>query len=168
MALSFKGKIKKCPLCSKPAKIQVMKIRKSPRKRKNLKDISTIRFNKTSGASFQTSLKSNIGTNIFYTTFPNFDKSPSTNSRCSNDSQSSLSSDDSSGFDDSNYESISYEFAKCSYQQCSFKFCPNCNSKSHPRKKCNELSLSPLRSRNEKNSVACTSQSLKNLKRLKY
>lgn len=144
-----------------------MKIRKSPRKKKNLLRItSPSRTRKATNRSFQTPPKGRNGVRTLYTTFHSLDKSPSSKS---DSSQSSLSSDESCGFNESNYESIQYEFAECSGKQCSFKFCPNCNSKSHPRKECEELSLSPSRKdRSENISIACTNQSLKNLKRLKY
>lgn len=146
-----------------------MKIRKSPRKKKNLlKLASPSRAKKTSSLyrSFHTPRKSRASRTLYNLTFQNLlEKSPSTKS---DSSHSSLSSDESFGFDDSNYESIQYEYAECSGKQCSFKFCPSCNCKSHPRKECEELSISsPTRKeRSENISIACTNQSLKNLKRL--
>lgn len=60
-----------------------------------------------------------------------------------------------------------YEYGTCSGVSCKYKFCVKCNCRFHPRTKCPEFSpASPSKSINT--SVACSSRSLKSLKRLVY
>jgi hypothetical protein len=175
VARSFSGKLTKCPRCRRPAKIQVTKIRKSPRKKRNLMKISYKspgRVQKKSSTSTFLTHSSFLADSVYgdslystTTTFLGINSSPESSSS-SHGSPTRHSSDDSSG-NESVFDSISHEYAECTGRTCNFKFCPRCECKSHPREECKEYSPhSPTHKNSEKASVACTSQSIKRLKRL--
>ena len=158
----------KCPYCSKPAKINTIQIRRSPRKKKKiagsiLKISSSGRIQKRSKTFLsKPSIDSHSPSDSSFVTFMDVQSpSPSTSS-------GSPSSDDSCGSgSEMPNETGTYEYGECSGIACSFKFCVKCRCKYHPRQLCKEFSPgSPSRSVN--GTVACSSRSLKSLKRLIY
>jgi hypothetical protein len=167
VAKSYAGKLTKCPRCRKPAKIHVTKIRKSPRKKRNLMKISyrspgRVQKKSSTFLAHSSNLVDSIYSESLYTTI-----SSSPESTSGQGSPVRHSSDESSG-NESVFDSISHEYAECTGKSCNFKFCLKCECRSHPRQDCKELSPnSPIRKiQNESGSVACTSQSFKRLKRL--
>lgn len=163
IAKSHAGPLKKCPRCCKPAIINSIKIRSSPRKKKSsIHKLSTVgagRVHKRIKTFLsKPSIESQNISEQLYTTFPCMLDSASDSSNCGTPSS-----------DESSCETEIYEFAECSGISCNFKFCVNCNCKYHPRQRCKELSPpSPSRSSINKSSVACSNQSFKSLKRLVY
>lgn len=105
-------------------------------------------------------------TEQLYATFPGLEEHSSNSSS----SPGSASSDESSGSsNEMSSETGLYEYAVCSGISCGFKFCVKCNCKYHPRQLCKEFApASPSRNYSANKSVACSSQSLRSLKRLIY
>lgn len=167
---SYSGVIKKCPRCSKPAKINRVRIRSSPRKHKkcNILKISSGRVQKRSKTFLaKPSIDTQVTTDQLYVTFPSLD-----DSNCSTSASPSLhSSDESSGSgSETSFDAEMYEYGECSGPSCNFKFCVKCNCKYHPCRICKDFSpASPTRIHfTSKSSVACSTKSLKSLKRLVY
>lgn len=154
-----------------------IKIRSSPRKNKKKSNIYKISSNQSGRiqkrsktflgkASIESQLTSH---DQLFVTFPMLeDRSSSTSP--SSSFYASPSSDESSGSgNEISCEMSTYEYGECSGPTCSFKFCVKCNCKYHPRQLCKDFSpASPTRLHISRSSVACSSKSLKSLKRLVY
>lgn len=171
-------KCKKCPRCSKTAKITQIRIRNSPRKRVNFLKLSPSKggrvqkHSKTflSKTSIESSCFSEVSS-LLYATLPNLDDELSRSPNRSSDYESLATTSNSSSDDtmDTTTGEEVYEYATCGAIGCGFKFCVKCNCKYHPRQQCRDLSP-PSPNRNVKNvsAGACTMASRKSLRRLKY
>lgn len=165
----------KCPKCRKPAKINSVKIRSSPRKKKKKHCSSILKLStgpsgrvqkRSSSFLAKPSIDSFSMSGDLYVTFPMLGE----HSDSASPSSPSSPSSDESGSSGSEMlgDAAMYEFAVCSGLSCHFKFCVKCKCKSHPRQMCKELSpASPTHAVN-RSSVACSNKSLKSLKRLIY
>lgn len=161
--------MKKCPRCGRPSVVNCIKIRSSPRKAKklNILKISSGRVQKRNKSFLAKPSIDSIGTaSQLFVTFPTLDDRSGSTSPSSN--YGSPSSDESSSSEQLDAEM--YEFGVCSGQTCNYKFCVKCNCKYHPRAPCKDFSpASPTRGyMHNSSTVACTSQSIKSLKRLIY
>ncbi|KAG5680748.1 hypothetical protein PVAND_010237 [Polypedilum vanderplanki] len=167
---------KKCPRCCRPATIKKVKIRNSPRKKKNnILSISTSisttgrvqKRTKTflSKTTIDTFHDSSLRSSPLFVSLADdeLSRSPNRSSSCESPN-SSLSGDDINNFDEI------YEYGVCESNGCSYKFCVKCNCKYHPRRQCADLSPpSPNRYfKFNESGGACTRASNKSLRRLAY
>lgn len=171
-----KSTFKKCPKCCRPARIDKIEIRISPRKKKSniykLSKTYTGRVQKRTRTFLsKTSIESfNEVSDPLYVTMASLDddssKSPKSSSSFESPGNSS-GTDDTSNITGQESSMQEYEYGICTGAGCSYRFCVKCNCKYHPKRICGDLSP-PSPSRFSRTHAACTRASLKSLKRLAY